>query len=49
MSENIDNHDTYHNKNLERYLQANLEVESNRHHIESKKKTDCRTRTQQCR
>jgi len=38
MSENIDNHDTYHNKNLERYLQANLEVESNRHHIESKKK-----------
>jgi glutamate synthase (NADPH/NADH) small chain len=44
MSENIDNqqhpekanaNDAYDDKDLERYLQANLEIESNRHHIEN--------------
>lgn len=29
-------HDAYKEKDLERYFQANLEIESNRHHIESK-------------
>ena len=37
MSNNIDNNDAYSNKDLERYLQANLEIESNRHHIADSK------------
>ncbi|MBE9567553.1 MAG: sulfide/dihydroorotate dehydrogenase-like FAD/NAD-binding protein [Proteobacteria bacterium] len=42
MSDNTDNqyrshHDAYDDKDLERYLQANLEIESNRHHIEDRK------------
>ena len=33
MAHNIDNGDNYDSNDLERYLQANLEIESNRHHI----------------
>ncbi len=37
MSHNIDEFDGYDDKDLERYHQANLEIESNRHHIEDTK------------